>query len=91
MSRKYVAVNDAQGSGVFCLGVFDDYYTALGKVMCEVWQAKESYNEKEGDLFQHDEMGMMEGECGEIMTVKYKHRKWEKEHEEYYYILYLDE
>ena len=89
ISRKYVAVEDQDGSGMFCLGIFYDHKTAVGAIMEEIWDFRQSYQE-EGCIFEHTELSMMEGEGGEIMTLRFKAPCWEKEMKYYYYILYSD-
>ena len=89
MKRQFVAIEDHVDGGMFCLGIFDDYRTAVGEIMDSVWEFKENYR-KEGDIFHYTEMENMEGDYGEVMTVTFKKNCWEKERHHYYYILYDD-
>lgn len=88
--RRFVVVEDHDGGGMFCLGIFDDYRTALGTAIDAVWEFKQSYL-KEGDTFRYTEMENMEGDGGEVMEVTFKSHCWEKELKHYYYILFDEE
>lgn len=89
MKRQFVVVSQ-NDDGMWCHGIFDDYYTALGHVMEMIWEFKESYK-GEGDSFEFTEAYYMEGDGGYCVHVKFKHSGWEKECEEFYYILFNDE
>ena len=82
-TRKFVLIEEAD-AGMFCLGIFKDYRTAIGEVMERVWEFKESY-QNEGDVFEYSEFEGIED--GAMMTVKFKAACWKKECEERYYIL----
>lgn len=88
--RRFVVVEDHDGGGMFCLGIFDDYRTALGTAIDAVWEFKQNYL-KEGDTFRYTEMENMEGDGGEVMEVTFKSHCWEKELKHYYYILFDEE
>lgn len=88
--RRFVVVEDHDGGWMFCLGIFDDYRTALGTAIDAVWEFKQNYL-KEGDTFRYTEMENMEGDGGEVMEVTFKSYCWEKEHKHYYYILFDEE
>ena len=90
MKRKYVVVEDHDGSGMFCLGVFNDYRTAIGEIMNSIWQFQESYK-KEGDIFKYTEPYVMEGDAGEAIEITFKAYCWKEEMKHYCYVLYLDE
>ena len=75
---------------MFCLGIFDDYSTALGTAIDAVWEFKQNYLH-DGDSFHYTEMEDMEGEGGEFMKVTFKAACWEKEHKMYEYILYAED
>ena len=87
---RYVAIDSPSGGGMYCLGIFDDYRMAVGEVMKSVWEMEDCYQDN-GDLFEYDRFEMMEGECGEVMEIRFKSRHWEKADKSYYYILYLEE
>ena len=72
---------------MFCLGIFKDYRTAVGAIMDNIWDLKDSYR-GEGDVFEYSEPEMMEGECGEVITVRFKGSSWKEEFKHYYYILF---
>lgn len=57
--------------------------------MNSIWDLKDSYR-KEGDIFEYTEPEMMEGECGEVIMVRFKANSWDKECKHYYYILLAD-
>ena len=88
--RRFVVVEDHDGDGMFCLGIFDDYMTALGTAIDAVWEFKQNYLD-DGDSFHYTEMENMEGEGGEFMKVTFKAACWEKEHKMYEYILYAED
>lgn len=90
MSKRFVAIEDHVDGGMFCLGIFKDYRTAVGEIMESIWDFKDSYK-NEGDVFEYSEPETMEGECGEVMTVRYKHSSWKEECKHYYYILFSEE
>ena len=83
-ARRFVLINDQIDDGIFCLGIFHDYRTAVGEVMERVWEFKESY-QNEGDVFEYSEFEGIED--GAMMTVKFKAACWKEECEERYYIL----
>lgn len=89
MSKKTRFVLIKEGScGIFCFGIFSDQRTAIGEAMRSVWNLKDSYR-KEGDIFEYSEFEETEGECGIMMTVKFKAACWGEDmiETEYYYIL----
>lgn len=88
--RRFVVVEDHDGDGMFCLGIFDDYRTALGTAIDSVWEFKQNYLH-DGDSFHYTEMENMEGDGGEFMEVTFKSHCWEKELKHYYYILFDEE
>ena len=88
-TRKFVLIEEAN-AGMFCLGIFKDYRTAVGEAMESVWEFKESYQD-EGDIFEYSEFEGMEGDEGVMMTVKFKAACWEKELEHHYYIMRAEE
>ena len=87
--RRFVVVEDHDGDGMFCLGIFDDYMTALGTAIYSVWEFKKDYL-NDGDSFHYTEMENVEGDDGEFMKVTFKAACWEKEHKMYEYILYAE-
>lgn len=89
MSKRFVAIEDHADGGMLCLGIFKDYRTAVGEIMESIWDFKDNYK-NEGDIFEYTEPEIMEGEGGEIMTVRFKRSSWKEERKQYYYILLAD-
>ena len=88
--QKYVVVNEHDGGGVFCFGVYDDYDKALGVVMRNIWDFKESYKD-DGDTFEISAPYPLEGDGGYGIAVTYKAKSWEKPYKDYYFILYTED
>lgn len=88
MIKKHIAIEEHDSGGMFCLGIYDDHKTAVGAIMESLWDFKAGYK-SEGSIFEHTELNMMEGSCGEVMTVKYKAPSWKKLNEQYYYVLFV--
>jgi len=87
--KRFVAIEDQVDGGMFCLGIFKDYRTAVGEIMNSIWDFKDDYK-NEGDVFEYSEPKMMEGDCGEVITVRFKYHTWDNECKHYYYILLAD-
>lgn len=84
---KFVLIEESS-LGMFCLDIFSDRRTAIGKVMLSVLDFKKSYSD-EGDIYKYSEFEEMEGGCGTMLTVKFKKAHWTDDMMEtkHYYIL----
>ena len=90
---KYVVAEDLSGGGVFCLGIYDNYHTALGHIITEILDFKKSY-QGDGDFFEYTDPYRMEGDGGDCIAVKFKAACWTHKEEpetEYYYILFHED
>ena len=87
--RKYVLVTDSQDT-IMCLGIYENYYEALGHAMDSIFQFKESYK-GEGDIFQISDPFLLDSDAGEGIEITYKASCWEEPYKEMYCILYTDE
>ena len=85
---KYVVIDEQDSGARFCLGIYDNYLTALGKVMDYIYDFKESFKDDNTDYFEFSDPYQLEGECGEGIEIKYKAGCWEHECKEYLFILY---
>lgn len=91
MGKKYVLVEqDEDGhGGIFCMGIYDNVYTAIGYAMTRIWEFGENYK-GEGDIFKYSEFEETEGEAGLFSAVEYKKACWTnmaKPCVDYYFIL----
>lgn len=85
---QYVVVSESDDGAHFCLGIFNNYKTAIGEIMEHIWDFKESYKD-EGDMFEITDPYDMEGEGGWCITITYKSKHWEHEPcKEHYMVLY---
>ncbi len=89
-NEKYVVVNEHDGGGVFCYGIYDDYDVAIGVAMRNILDFKQSYTD-EGDVFDLTEPYRMEGDGGDAITVTYKAAGWENAKKDYYYVLFTED
>ena len=72
---------------IMSCGIYDNYFTALGHVMEEIFNSKSSYNYK-GDYFKiGDLFPIDEADYGYSIRIEYKHEDQEEAEVEYYYIL----
>lgn len=82
---QYVYVQEDKES-IFCMGIYDDLYTAIGHVMEEIWEFKENYKDK-GSVYKTTELYDLEGDSGWGITVTYKAPTWKKSYKQNHYIL----
>lgn len=83
--RRFVALDKSDNGSLFVCGIFNSYEKALGHIMMNIDEFSESYNEKEGDVF---EVGKLKhGEYYDSITVKFQQTSWDKPHMEVYYIV----
>lgn len=74
--KQYVLIEeDHDGGNVFCLGIFDNVYTAVGYAMKRIWEFGESYR-KYGDFFEYTPFEELGCECGWYCEVRYKAACW---------------
>ncbi len=88
MAKQWVLIWHCEDDGeTFCEGVFDNYYTAVGKMMDRIWEFSESYK-KDGDVFEINNpiVSDVDGES-ERVRIRFKSVNWEKEEFESWYIL----
>ena len=89
--KKYITVEEhGKDGGVYCTGIFDDWYAAFGHISTNILEFKQSYKDP-GDLFELSEPFIMDGEGGWCIVVKFKAACWthmEEPSEHYYYILF---
>ena len=83
---RWVVVEDKEDSGIFCLGIFKDYLTAVGRVMDEIYSFHESYKD-EGDEFSYTDLWPTEGDGGYGITVTFKAAGWKAPHTHTFYVL----
>lgn len=91
--RKYIVVNDMLCDGKYVMAIYDNYYTALGRVMAEIEDFKNEYKD-DGDYFKVgdiDYLGSEGADCGQYIEIKYKYSSWRKGEKEYWYILFYDD
>jgi len=84
--KQYVVINEQSSGLIFCIGIFDDYRTAIGEVMMQIWEFKDSY-QKEDDTFKVTEPYDLEGENGVGFAVTYKAGSWKAAFKDYYFII----
>lgn len=90
MKRRWV-LTVWTGDELFCEGVFDSYYEAVGQMMSKIWEFSDSYT-KEGDEFEIGIPTISDTDgLSERLVVKYKSCNWEKGDCEIWNILCLDE
>lgn len=83
--KSYVVISTSD-CGTFCMGIYKDFYAAVGRVMCLIYDFKESYK-GEGDEFSYTDLEEDEGQVGWLIRVSFKKACWEHGEEEIYYIL----
>lgn len=91
MAKQWVLIWHCEDDGeTFCEGMFDNYYTAVGKAMDKIWEFSESY-EEDGDEFEISKprVSGVDGES-ERIRIRFKSANWEKECYESWYILPID-
>lgn len=90
MNRKWV-LTVYTCEELFCEGVFDNYYEAVGKMMSRIWEFSESYKD-DGDEFEigNPILSETDGES-EKLIVKYRSHSWKESECEVWNILSLDE
>lgn len=87
--KKFVAVSKGN-SGIFCLGIYDNYYAAFGKIMESIYEFKEPYKDP-GDEFTISDPYETNGVGGIAVEVTYKMGHWDEPRTEYYYVLFCDD
>lgn len=89
---KYVLVeeDDPSYGGIYCLGIYDSVYTAIGYAMTRIWEFGESYK-KDGDIFEYSEFDEASGEEVLVCEVRYKHAGEANPSKDYFYILFYEE
>ena len=88
MAKQWVLIWHCEDDGeTFCEGIFDNYYTAVGKAMDRIWEFSESY-EKDGDEFEISQPSVsdVDGES-ERIRIRFKSVNWAEECYESWYIL----
>jgi len=88
--QKYVVVNEHDGGGVFCYGIYNDYDTALGVIMKSIRDFMQSYTD-DGDEFRYTLPYRMEGDGGDAIAVTYKAAGWGNAKKDYYYVLFTED
>ena len=84
--KHFVVIEEGEDS-IFCLGVFDNYHSAVGATMESIWEFSESYQD-EGDEFWYSKTPYrLEGDAGQGIEVAYKCHAWETTHKSHYFIL----
>ena len=73
--KQWVVVEEDDGGDVFCLGIYNDIYTAIGYAMSHIWEFEESYK-KDGDFFEYTHFEELDCESGFFCEVKYKAWCW---------------
>ena len=83
---SYVLISDEESGPVFCLGIYNSYYEALGVAMDNIFDFHRSY-QGEGDEFDYTEPYELDGEGGVGIRMTYKAACWVKPEITNYYIL----
>ena len=88
-NRRYIVAEQAETGEVWVYDIFDDYRTAVGMIMIEVFGFKKEY-QAVNDFFKASDLEKMEGEGGMFIDLEYKRENWPKPHKTTYFILFLD-
>ena len=86
---KYIVVAELSTGGVFCVGIYNNYITALGKIMTDIFEEKAQYAD-EGDSYKFTDPYEMEGDGGDCIEATYKSKHWEEPCTDRYFILFAD-
>lgn len=88
--RRFVVLEDLNGGAIFCHGIYDNWYTALGFVMSRIFDEKQEFAGPD-DIYEFDPPELSEGESGYVISIKSKKATDAKFFEESWLILFADE
>ena len=87
--RQFVYVVE-MSDDVMCMGVYDNYFEAVGRMMDSIWEFSESYK-KDGDMFSFSEpVWRDDSESGMFVEVEFKAACWSHSEKEIHRILFND-
>ena len=87
--RKFVLVCETCDE-LYCEGIFDDYYTAVGKAYTKAFEWKDSTFQNEGDSFEVSDFESRDSDGGVYMIAKGKVACWSEPCEDIWHILFED-
>ena len=86
---KWVLVSEIENGGLWCEGLFDNYETALGKAMSEIFDERQHI--VNGEYFEFSNPEELEGDGGYVISVLHQAKPDLPIWKEHYYLLIVEE